>query len=123
MNGVTERVKRGAALLDEKDPGWWGAIDLGKLDLRSKCDCVLGQLGAQRFGTTLHPYIDGLSEIARLSPLRAPDYGFDTGIDPDDYEHGSVEDGEEAVRREFASLTEAWRDLITRRQELAAAPA
>jgi len=111
MNVITERVKRGAALLDEKDPGWWGGIDLGKLDLRSKCDCVLGQLGAQRFGTTLHPYIDGLSEIARLSPLRAPDYGFDTGIDPDNYE------------QEFAHLTEAWRDLITRRRELVAATA
>jgi hypothetical protein len=38
------RVERGAALLDERLPGWAKQIDLTILDLSSGCDCVLGQL-------------------------------------------------------------------------------
>lgn len=39
-----KRVKRGAALLDQKLPGWFVEIDLEKLNLASDCQCVLGQL-------------------------------------------------------------------------------
>lgn len=39
-----ERVKRGAALLDEKRPGWADEIDLDLLNLRSCTTCVLGQV-------------------------------------------------------------------------------
>ena len=37
------QVKRGAALLDEKRPGWDRMIDLGRLRLASAALCVLGQ--------------------------------------------------------------------------------
>lgn len=37
-------VNRGAAYLDENDPGWYRRVKLTKLDMRSTCDCVLGQL-------------------------------------------------------------------------------
>lgn len=53
-----ERVARGAALLDEKYPGWADRINLERFDLGNACTCVLGQLegffwtGAQKlFGT------------------------------------------------------------------------
>ena len=124
MNGVTERVERGAALLDEKRPDWWQEIDLGELDLRSRCDCVLGQIAGRiwvKEDRNSH-YTSGL-HLVGLGPLAGRDYGFDTDLDPDDCEHGTVEDGEEAVRREFAELTAAWTDLITRRRELAAVTA
>lgn len=39
-----ERVARGAALLDQKRPGWAHAIDTGTLDLQSSCLCVIGQV-------------------------------------------------------------------------------
>lgn len=39
-----ERVRRGAALLDEKYPGWADRIELDRLDLGSCTTCVLGQL-------------------------------------------------------------------------------
>lgn len=39
-----ERVARGAALLDEKRPGWFRAVDLDGLELSSCEACVLGQL-------------------------------------------------------------------------------
>jgi hypothetical protein len=37
-------VEHGAALLDERLPGWRAAIDADSLDLSSGCDCVLGQV-------------------------------------------------------------------------------
>jgi len=46
MNDVQERVARGAAWLDENRPGWRDAISLQELDMRSGCDCVLGQVYA-----------------------------------------------------------------------------
>lgn len=39
-----ERVARGAALLDEKRPGWANAINTGELDMSVDCMCILGQL-------------------------------------------------------------------------------
>jgi hypothetical protein len=39
-------VKRGAALLDVKLPGWWQRVDLEVLQLASTNQCVLGQLFA-----------------------------------------------------------------------------
>jgi hypothetical protein len=42
---VTERVTRGARLLDEFAPDWAHVIDLGRLDLSSGTRCVLGQVG------------------------------------------------------------------------------
>jgi hypothetical protein len=41
---IAERVAKGAALLDEKIPGWDKDIDLARLDLASPCRCILGQL-------------------------------------------------------------------------------
>ena len=48
MATVAERVARGAALLDDKDPGWWRdegerAIRLGNLEMAEPEHCVLGQ--------------------------------------------------------------------------------
>lgn len=39
----TDQVNKGAAWLDEIDPGWWRAIDTEKLDLNNENMCVLGQ--------------------------------------------------------------------------------
>jgi hypothetical protein len=41
---LAERVERGAALLDERRPGWWDEVDVGRLDFDSCEECVLGQL-------------------------------------------------------------------------------
>ena len=39
-----ENVARGAALLDQKRPGWAQQINISTLNLGSPCLCVLGQL-------------------------------------------------------------------------------
>lgn len=41
---VQERVARGAALLDERVPGWEARVVPEFLDMRSACKCVLGQV-------------------------------------------------------------------------------
>lgn len=41
---AAERVAKGAAFLDERQPGWRDHIEIMRLDMRSGCDCVLGQL-------------------------------------------------------------------------------
>lgn len=46
MTFASEAVERGAALLDEKMPGWASKIDLEELQLESGRRCVLGQLSS-----------------------------------------------------------------------------
>jgi hypothetical protein len=38
-------AERGAKWMDEKMPGWHNWIDLERLNVRSECDCILGQSG------------------------------------------------------------------------------
>mgnify|MGYP001618311814 CR=1 FL=1 len=59
---ATERVRRGAQLLDEREPGWAGRIDLGKLELASHCRCIVGQL-AGGSGQGDEPYETGLRAL------------------------------------------------------------
>ncbi len=90
MSTITERVRRGAALLDEKRPGWWRDIDLGRLDIDSCSTCILGQIGGGKYGA----YTSAMSELG-LGDYEDVEYGFDG-----DYP---------------GALTEAWRDLIGQR--------
>lgn len=84
---VTERVERGATLLDEHMPGWEGRIDLERLNLASACDCVVGQL----LGSYRYVYVD-------LYIKSGTTYGFES-TPPGNY----------------SGLTRAWRKLIRAR--------
>lgn len=94
---ITERVAAGAALLDEKRPGWWRRIDLNTLVLSSPCNCILGQ-EFDEFWLGL----DGLE----LDRDRAAELGFDAAGPCD-------------TRSEYASLESAWTDLIEERRAAA----
>jgi hypothetical protein len=80
-------AERGAALLDEKKPGWEQLIDRDRLDMSSTNTDVLGQL----YGS----YGAGLSQLG--GSLGA--YGFGAG--------GGT----------YPELTREWRQLITARLE------
>lgn len=41
---VRARVGRGAELLDQRRPGWAGAIDAERIDMAHTRDCILGQV-------------------------------------------------------------------------------
>jgi hypothetical protein len=101
MNAFTERVGRGAALLDERRPDWWRLVDLDRLDIGSPCDCIAGQLymggGNYRNWTMV---MDSLGLHAEADEAA---HGFDgPGLTGD-----------------YTALTEAWRTLIARRREQA----
>lgn len=133
-------VARGARLLDEKWPGWWQEINLSTLDLRSVCNCVLGQLGVdysrasvQILGSpvaaeSVNPdnnttgfdfFIDSIFPHLNLTQDDSLTYGFDQDqYASDDNEwQGEVEDDEgEPVMTAFAGLQRAWEELIYARQ-------
>ena len=92
MNSVNERVERGAALLDERRPGWWKGIDLGRLDIKSDCNCIAGQLGGS--------YMPGVESLGLYVMEVEAAHGFE-------FEESTAE---------YPALTEAWRELIQRRR-------
>lgn len=103
--GAWRRVRRGAAYLDEVDPGWYQRIDAATLSLSSGRHCVLGQLhGEFRLGLG-RSHIVSLSSAPRasLSPVA---YGFKCV--------GDVSAAEQA--RDYELLTAAWRLVIGERQ-------
>lgn len=59
---IQERVANGAALLDEKKPGWRDKINLEELDISDPSRCVVGQLYQGRGG-----YLHGLSDLQTYS--------------------------------------------------------
>jgi hypothetical protein len=100
---ITERVERGAALLDEKRPEWWQLIELERLDIGSHCDCIAGQLSGgynYRF----------LADIGVENAEHEESAGFDTFRQCD-------------RETEYAALTAAWRALIESRRAAASVPA
>lgn len=57
---ISENVKRGIALLDEKHPGWEREINIENLNLSSYEDCMLGQLFERQAMPSETPYDAGL---------------------------------------------------------------
>ena len=99
---IAARVARGAALLDEKQPGWVERIDLGALWMRDTCGCVLGQL----YEDPADPMRDdgywlGLRALEiPARPVSAPErFGF------------AVEDPQD-----YGALDAAWRTLVESRR-------
>ena len=77
---MTSAAHKGALLLDKERPGWEKRIDVGRFDMHSSVDCVLGQLwgsyqtGVDQLGmTSLYIERVGLgfsASIAGLSGFR-----------------------------------------------------
>ena len=82
MSAVSRQVARGAALLDEKIPGWAARIDLARLQMASCHDCVIGQLFPVK-SDRVTPYGKGMAALG-VWDLRgdAAGHGFD-GADAD----------------------------------------
>lgn len=99
------RVARGAAWLDEVQPGWERRIDLSKLELRSACRCVLGQLyGTFSESAFFYRHGDYTYEWSESIP-----FGF---ILPLEKDTDGVEYWSDA---EYPRLDEAWISLIKER--------
>lgn len=98
------RAARGAALLDDRDPGWAARVDPGALHLGDGAACVLGQLwGDYRHGLGRARVIDLSSAPTRfVSPV---DLGFQAVGDL----------GQAAEDLDYAFLTRAWRAEVASR--------
>lgn len=110
-DAARSRAARGAALLDDRDPGWAGRIDTDGLALGDGAACVLGQLwGEYRLGLGRSRVLDLSSAPTRfVSPV---DLGFQAVGDL----------GEAAEDLDYAFLTRAWRAEVTERQARSAVP-
>lgn len=110
------RVAKGAALLDEKRPGWECLIDLDTLDIANGAVCVTAQLsGVSDFRTGMKQLdltsgddgtyvLHGFNAESTDTPEA---YGLDNAEDS-----GVVRDAQFAA---YATLNNLWRDLITTR--------
>lgn len=102
MSDVAQRVAAGAAWLDANVEGWLDSIDLDTLAMEMCEQCVLGQLFGDYFNADLMDDDFNLEYPATL------------GFDLLDCQLARSHD-----RRQWAELTNAWRELITaRRAEL-----
>ena len=102
--GARARAARGAALLDDRDPGWAARVRPGSLDLADGQACVLGQLhGDYRPGLSRARVLDLSSAPGRfVSPV---DLGF----------QATRAAGPEAEALDYAFLTRAWREAVRER--------
>lgn len=67
------RVARGAEVMDREVPGWERGIDLGRLDILSPHDCIVGQtavLAVEGYGTTVLRWAEAAG-VPVWSPLSA----------------------------------------------------
>jgi hypothetical protein len=109
-----ERVARGAALLDQKRPGWEHQIDTGKLDLSQSCFCVLGQVCGNYYHVVRDAdwrHLFGRSDL-RLRVAEATALGFrHTG------RSGTREGGRrwKTIQAEYRLLQDCWIELIADR--------
>ncbi len=97
------RVARGAAMLDDRWPGWRDLIDWDRLDVASVDDCILGQLAEhERTGSwAFLAEIRGLENVADCGIAEA--HGFLVT----DWEPGEW-------RKTYDALTAAWRAAVER---------
>ena len=111
LDAARTRVGRGAAYLDEADPGWSTRLNPATLELADGTHCVLGQLhGGFRNGLLRARILDlSSAPLASLSPV---DLGFQARRDL----------GEEIEALDYAFLNRAWREALDDRKALAARP-
>lgn len=133
-------ARRGAAMLDRQDPGWWKRVKVTQLDLASGCDCVLGQVYGDVVkgeGPWGDPLVDGFNLATDLNEMmesyelvirkprrferaravfkavrrsRAHDPLAHLG-----FEEGWTTDG----RLHYSALTDAWLEIIAERKAAA----
>jgi hypothetical protein len=100
---TTERVARGATLLDERVPGWRSLVKPADLRMTDGSTCIVGQLSlAGAWERYLYgPYTSGLEALG-LTDQEAHQHGFVT------YYDGTEEMDYDGT----AALTEHWIKVI-----------
>lgn len=104
-DAARQRVARGAAYLDEVDPGWWQRLDAAVLELSHGQSCVLGQLhgGFERGLSRSAIWNMGSAPRASLSPV-ALGFLCVQGV------------AEAEQERDYVLLNEAWQEEVIQRR-------
>lgn len=96
----------GAQVLDARQPGWALLIDIGRLDMGSCADCILGQLA----GIYVWSGQTALADLVGDGGKRAIELGFDLSMpEPVDQE------AKIRYRRNMRVLQDAWVEEIADR--------
>lgn len=108
---ATQRVERGATLLDQRVPGWHERVDVHRLRLISTADCVLGQL----FG---HYDVD--EAVALAGDEDFDEFAARHGFDVDAQAHGDLARVTtwHSLQREVEAIEAAWVAAIAARHDL-----
>lgn len=99
MATIAQRVAKGAALLDEKIPGWPRMVEVAILDIDDPCKCVLGQVRRAQIGDDYYSAYGAMVSALHLIEEEVYGFGFDA------WNHD-----------EIPALTAAWRTLIEARR-------
>lgn len=75
MSDYTDRVERGARLLDARKPGWDALIDLDTFALADPACCVLGQIYGVH--VRVEPFITAINDLFPDDPGEAIAHGFE----------------------------------------------
>lgn len=105
------RVAKGAALLDEKRPGWERLIDLETLDITSGADCVTAQLSGSAH------WHAGMMQLGLTSGDSGTyvAHGFNAESDEAPVHDSEESDAEVTMEAAYDTLNMLWHDLITTR--------
>lgn len=105
---LADRVKAGAALLDDKRPGWWREIAVNRLSMGSCTNCILGQIyGHYHRGIFVLQLSDTMTDDNAVCK-----FGFDR-------DRSCEQDGVywDARMAQFYQLADLWRAEIRTRLE------
>ncbi len=100
---IRKRVRRGAALLDQKKRTWFKSIDLDGLAMWDGSACILGQ--------TYGEYVEGLYKVGLGKKSEYSISGFQPlrEGDPDGIKHGfNLDDLSWGASLQWSFLTECW---------------
>jgi hypothetical protein len=112
-----QEIERGAAWLDENEPGWERRIDVGKLRLQDCSVCVLGQTfleQAQTDGYAFPANMDGFNWAVEVFELhgRVATLGFSVEYDDPRFKGLGMHDRDAAVDDAYVVLTDEWGAFI-----------
>ena len=105
-----QRVVKGAAFFDERDPGWFDCIDPKRLNVASAMSCPVGQIYRDSWDFTRT--IELILGINRAERVGSDPGGFELSARA--AELGLCSQGNDD--REYPALTRAWAAIVRKRQ-------
>ncbi len=101
---IRDRVEKGAAWLDDREPGWEGRINLGELFISDVTQCICGQVFLENLENSAWNTVNGYDYAQRLDGFQPGTMGFETL----NWNNANAE---------YGALGDAWVELIKERYD------